>query len=263
MLKDWHLNIPINILARAFRLIFAQPLQTLRVIRPSLVAGLAAILLAVVAIAVIDGAEDRNASTIGLPLLVLLVTVPLVIYAAIAFAVYWHRHALLLGDARDEMMKAPKGTFSRYVMDAATNFLIALAAALPVGFVVGFMAALTDNSASPDSWFLVGLNAVMAMFLSWIVLRVSLILPATSVGQKFTIEKSWAATRTMSKDIFWTAVLLGVLNAVGMTLAAGLVELAPFLGLLAQLSHLLFQSLLYVSVLSTLYGHLVQGRPLT
>ncbi|WP_299968358.1 hypothetical protein [uncultured Roseobacter sp.] len=257
------MNLPIAILSRAFRLIFAQPRQTLRVILPGVVTYIVGGLL--VGGAIFLGASmPVEASRSNLLLLAL--TLPgfaILLRGFSLFAVMWHRHALVPDHARDDVMKPVKGTLNRYLWRCALLVLLLLIISLPIGFVGGVGTGIAESSTGRGSWVASGINTLISIVISWIGLRLSLMLPAVSVGDHMGITQSWAATRAASKDLFWTAALLGILNASVWAISVGVLAAMPFLGLALAPCIFVFQSLLYLSVLSTLYGHLIEGRPLT
>lgn len=257
------MSVPIRILSRSFRLILAQPFQTIRVIFPGLATGAAALAIGAISFGVLTSAEDRNFWSVGMPVLLMLGAAILLIRAAILFAVMWHRHALLLHDERKQIMRPIPGTMNRYLLDLLGITLLAFAVMLPIGIVVGFTFGAAGTVLPADGWLSTSLDATLNIIASWIVLRVSLVLPATSIGRRIGIKKSWAATRPVSWDVFWTAVLLGILNALGMAFAANVAMTMPGFGIAISGGMMLLQSLLYVSVLSTLYGYLIEGRSLT
>ncbi|WP_299736154.1 hypothetical protein [uncultured Roseobacter sp.] len=255
------MSLPINILSRSFRLILAAPTQTLKVIAPGMiVSGYATYLLfnslGGLGNDLLDAPAAINFPLFGGALL-------LGILGWMTFAILWHRYALLQGDDRDHIMRPTAAIFGQYFKGALVVGVISFLAALPGGFVLGFvLAILAATSASIITLASIALSLAFAMFLSWVLLRVSLILPAAATGQRLRYSESWQATKAVSRDVLWTAVLLGVLNVVVEQFASGLATAMPaYLGLFVILQ-IMVQSLIYISVLSTLYGYLLQGRSL-
>ncbi len=253
---------PIDILGRSFRLIFAEPGRTLKVIAPgvALVAVATAFLFG--SLANMSDNDLTPPEPVSWPLVVVAIIVGLL--GAMVFAIFWHRHALLEGDQREDVMRPTSAIYGAYFKCALivgfVFFVVALLGSIATGFVVAILAAATGPVGAVIS---IILFLVLAIVLSWVLLRISLILPAAATGHIMTYSESWEATRASSRDIFWTAVLLGVINVVLEQLAQGLILAVPNLAIFFAVLQGLLQSLIYVSVLSTLYGHLVQGRPLT
>jgi len=91
-------------------------------------------------------------------------------------------------------------------------------------------------------------------------LRWSLVLPGTAVGKPTGVGESWRQTAPLSGTIVGTSVLLMAIN-----LLVGFVAL-PFgaspIGTLLSLAGNWFTLMVGLSVLTTLYGHIVEGRTL-
>lgn len=256
------MSVPTQVLGRAFRLIFAQPFRTLRVIFPGLATCIIGVVLAAGGIFLTQNAETE-ANWFGWGSLALAVLgFALMLRGFVLFAVMWHRHALVPDHARDQVMRPAKGTLNRYLGRFAVLFLPLAVIGFPLGFIGGAGIGIADAAIGEGSWLATGINALTTIAISWIGLRVSLILPGVSIAYRMRIADSWAATRPISKDIFWTAALLGIFNAVALATAGAVVSATPIPGVVFLCCVWVFQSLLYVSVLSTLYGYLIEGRAL-
>ncbi|SLN32663.1 hypothetical protein [Roseisalinus antarcticus] len=103
-------------------------------------------------------------------------------------------------------------------------------------------------------------SLVLGLIFGYVWLRWSLILPAVAVGRQMTVSESWQATKPMSGTIWGVAFLLILLNFVlgliTLPFGASLVAL-----LLAQIVNW-FTLMVGMSVLTTLYGNVVEKRPL-
>ncbi|MEP2640499.1 hypothetical protein [Roseobacter sp.] len=253
------MNIPITILTRSFRLIFAEPGRTLTVITPGLLLYCLAAFLCYASLDVTAGQlAIRNT-----PLLLLGIT--LAILGWMSFAILWHRHALLQADQRTQVMRPTSGIFGLYLKSTVVIGLIMIFLAFCIGIVASIASLVLLTALGPTLGLIAAtaLMAVVSIALSWAILRSSLILPAAAMGHRMAQFESWHATRPISREIFWTAVLLGVLNVVFTQILGGLAVALPTYAIGLQAAQLIVQALIYVSVLSTLYGHLIQGRSLT
>lgn len=252
------MSIPLQILGRSFRLIAAQPIQTVKVIAPGVVISAlgAGFLLQGI------GASDDFDGINNLPLFLL--GLLFIVAGWMTFAIFWHRHALLQDAARADVMRPGQGVFRRYFNAAARVALIfcgtVLCGALGFGIVTSVLTAVLGGATHAVLFF--SLMIGLTVFLTWVLLRVSLILPAAATGQSMKVAESWQATGVLSHDIMWTAVLLGVLNVTLEQVVGGLSLALPGLALILGIMQILAQSLIYISVLSTLYGHLIERRPL-
>ncbi|WP_299670722.1 hypothetical protein [uncultured Roseobacter sp.] len=256
------MNIPLQILGRSIRLIVAEPLRTLTVIAPgALLYGIAGGLLF---LSFAQGAGPEGSDTIeNVPLLILAIAV--LVLGWMSFAILWHRHALLEGAARTQVMRPGSAVYGLYFRCALMIGLIMVVLALGGGMAVGIVSLILVTALGPALGQLasVGVFMIFLTGLSWVLLRISLILPAAAMGQPMTYSDSWQATQRIARDVFWTAVLLAILNTVMEQLAIGLATALPGYALIFDVTQLVISALLYVSVLSTLYGHLVQGRALS
>lgn len=255
------MSLPIKILSRSFKLMFASPVQTLKAVAP----GLVGISFAIISfpMAVAPSAQE----SFNLPLLIASVVIGVIGW--MAFAIIWHRYALLEGDARHHLMRPTASIFGQYFKAALVVGVISFFAALPGGFIVGFVLAILANMSFGTVFLPITTIVAAAMalafgaFIGWVVLRFSLILPAAATEQKLSYSDSWQATKTVSLDILWTAILVSILNFVAESIATGLAVVLPGFAIGFVILQVAIQSLIYISVLSTLYGHLIQGRSLT
>lgn len=255
-------NIPIGILSRSFQLIFAQPHRTLFVIAPGAVLYLFAAALLFMSVDQAAGPEASNAIK-SYPMLAAAVVVTCL--AWMSFAILWHRHALLEGDQRAKVMRPGADVYGQYFKSTLVIFLIMFVLVLGGGIATGIAALVLNAAAGPMIGGFASIGLLIAFFtgLSWVLLRISLILPAAATGHDMGYQDSWDATRPVARDIFWTAVLLAIVNTVLQQLAIGLAGALPAYTLIFDTALAAIQGLVYVSVLSTLYGHLIQGRSLS
>lgn len=155
----------------------------------------------------------------------------------------------------------------------------------------GYVPAVTDRPIWPYVWRTLGLGLLMFMvmtFLSIIVgmilpltgegavgvvalfigtaltyfwLRSALILPAIAVGEELKLRDAWTVSGPSSGAIFGVALIL-----VGLNLMVGMVQqtLIPSgaVAVIVSLAVGWMTLMLGSSILTTLYGHLVQNRPL-
>ncbi|WP_187428754.1 hypothetical protein ROLI_011380 [Roseobacter fucihabitans] len=245
----------IAILQRSFRLMFADPLKTLKVTSPGLAFLIGAGLL-FDAQPMITAAEQRVALDPG----------PAIVQAIIGgvgvllIAVYWHRYALLEGDARDQIMRPGVGVLAQYLGKLIVVFLVLLIAAIPAILLI-FGTTLILSGGSATLVIVVGVG--IGILFSWIAMRISLTLPAAALGTRLAIVDSLQATKPLSGAILRVAVILAVMNTMLAGVITSLAAASLAAAVVGQLVLSYFQIIVSISVLSTLYGHLVQHRPLT
>jgi hypothetical protein len=170
-------------------------------------------------------------------------------------AVAWHRYILkeekpgLLPPLRSDLVWPYLG---RSILIALILVLVAIPLSLILGLVVGGTQSVVVAS-------IVGL--VMALVLGWIGTRLSLVLPARAIERPMTFGESWGVTGSASGAIFVVVLILALLNVV----LGGLFALVLGDNIVSALLSLVvqwFTTMLGLSVLTTLYGHLVERRPL-
>ena len=145
------------------------------------------------------------------------------------------------------------GGTAGYVWRVSIVALIQMLAALPIVAFAGAIAVAVST-------MLAGLLAGILFF--WIALRISLILPAAAMGQKMKIAESWSATAPISGALWGLAAMLGLLSAVVALVVGNLAAPGSGASIWLQTASYLVEGLISISILTTLYGHLVEGRPL-
>ena len=183
------------------------------------------------------------------------------IFALVAFvwiAVAWHRYVLL-----DEV---PQGQFpafngSRLFRYAIYSLGIGLLAVI-VAAVVGAVAALVF-AIVPVLLFVAALAAMAAALV--VFYRLAPVLPAVAVERPLTFGGAWEATKGASSAIIVLAIVSAVASFIielpAMVLAMG-GSIGSTLALLWTLGTDWLRMLVGVSILTTLYGHYVEGRPI-
>lgn len=132
-----------------------------------------------------------------------------------------------------------------------------------VGVVIAVLAAAAVAAAAALGapplavLFLFGINVLAA----YAIMRFSLVLPAAAVGRSMGVFESWGRTKGARDAILIAAALLSVLNAV-IGLAGGALGLAGWPGTVLSLAFSWFGFVLGLSILTAIYGHVVEGRPL-
>ena len=175
-------------------------------------------------------------------------------------AVAWHRY-VLLEEEPGVLPRPPKDRVLAYVGAALrligpmilVGVLVAVAGLGLLGLVAGF----GEGGAALAGLVAVGLS--FAVF--YAVLRFSLHLPAAAVGHYMGAFESWAVTAPAKNAILTAAILLSLLQGV-LGVVASALNLAGVAGLLLALIVNWFSTVLGLSILTALYGHIVEKRPL-
>lgn len=185
--------------------------------------------------------------------LALLLIVAIYVVALVSIAVNWHRHILLA----EPVGWVPVLRGGRVLAYLGRLILVAL-----VMVVAGFLALALLMSVSGHQ---VGVSAMLvipvmlgALTLNW---RLATALPGAATGGGRGFAEAWAATRGQWPTLLaLSAIYLGAALAVG--LLVGLLAFIPVIGALADLAASWAWMMVGLSVLTTLYGHYVEGRPL-
>ncbi len=198
----------------------------------------------------LDGAAVPNSVVLAF-LFVLLVMV----FAFAWIAVSWHRF-VLLEEYPGLLPAIGDRPIWPYAGRSALLGLLLLLAMLPALVIAGLVTGLFGNARIIQS--IVGL-AVGVLF-SYLWLRLALILPAVAVGNRMRIAEAWAVTAPVSSTILQTAAVLVALNVLA-SLFAELFGIG-LIGLIVQVMISWITLMAGTSILTTLYGILVERREL-
>ena len=167
--------------------------------------------------------------------------------------VSWHRYVLL-----EEM---PQGWLPTFRADRVLAYvglllmlgLIAMVAMIPFGILLGMM-----GQSAPGLVVFVGFFYFIALILC--IYRLSVMLPASAIGQPITLATAWNKT----EGTFGTLIVLLIVGGIFQVIVQvifGLLMAIPVIGLaLVLIPSILILPLINVSILTTMYGVYVEGR---
>lgn len=195
--------------------------------------------------------------------LAILLMFALVIFAIFVFgwvAVSWHR--FILKEEYTALVPAVSGRpIWPYIGKSLWLGTIVFLIAIPVLIVVGLVAAPFISAGSglivPLILTLAGLTAVAYFWMRW-----AISLPATAIGDQMSLKEAWEITAPMSSTLFGVALILMAINTVPTALLQGVYGASPVLGFIIDIVLQWITVMLGLSILTTLYGHLVEGRSL-
>lgn len=246
-----------HIIRHAFLMIFSNLGQALRVsIGPYLllIAAVAGtfLVLGFPSLSQIDpttGAIDPDAvaaiNPLGLVVAPFMIAFGLFVFGWVA--VSWHRFILL--EEYAGFLPAVSGRpIWPYVGRSFLYGLLLTLVAIPLVLVFGMFGPF--------------LLVIPGAILTFLWFRIGLALPSIAVGKPISMGQAWSASSGMSGTILGVAFLLMLING-----AASIVvdQIAPIAGIIAFVLELVLQwvtLMLGVSILTTLYGHLIENRPL-
>lgn len=185
--------------------------------------------------------------TLGIVMLIWLLS-------ALWVAVRWHRFAL--AGEPPSLLPGPGREMMRYFLRMLAMVLIMALAGGVVGFVIGFLGAAL-RPPTGVAWAIVKILMFLA---TMVALRLSVSLPAMALGERVTLRQGW---RALAHAPLTLAVLAGLSlawNAGYAALTVRLSSLAIWPAIWLVVTWL--TTLIGLSLLTTLYGHFVQGRPL-
>lgn len=254
----------IAILKHAFDMIFRDPGVTLRALAPGLLVifGAAVGMYLVVPEALGTMSVTGPNPSVGPGQFIMLATGAVVmLMGMIVTVLIWHRFVLLQGPERAAGLAPGPRVVGRYLWCSILLGLIMLVVAFPVMFIVGLLLAGLSGMGGVALFGLA--SVVVTAILGWIALRLSLVLPAAAISRPMQFKESWAATRLMSGTILGLTIALSILNLIVTNIVGALVAGPLLLTGLLQLISAVLMALISASVLTTLYGILIERRSLS
>lgn len=263
----------VHIVVHAFRLVFRNLSDALKVsIGPYLI-GLVIAALAMMALggspaAWLSGnimAPGDDPMAMAGQSFASLVAMLVMLFISSWVAVSWHRFVLL--EEYPGILPALSGRpVWPYIGKAVRLALLLIVIAIPVMIVVMLVVSplLGDPGADPGAALgpvsvLVAI-AIGTLF-TWLSIRFGLVLPAVAVGRQMTFRESWAATAALSGAILSAILILVALNVVVSSLLALALRGSVVFGILDLVVNWV-SVMIGLSILTTIYGHAIEGRPL-
>lgn len=208
---------------------------------------------------------SRAAGLAGLGLLAGLMLGVLAAFVAMLWiAVGWHRYVLL--------QEPVQGIFPPLRGDAMAGYLgrsivIAVITLVVVALVGGALGLALGAVTTPgQGWERPGLALVwsgaLGLVATVIGYRLGPMLPASAIGAPIGIAAAWRATRGANLAFVALAVLTVLLSGLVQAVGTALLALWAPLGMVWNLAAGWASGMIAISLLTTLHGHFVQGRPL-
>lgn len=171
-------------------------------------------------------------------------------------AVAWHRF-ILLGEYPGPVPAFAGSNVVSYIVQLVILIVILVAIGIVIGLIGGLIGSIIPI-------FGALISIAMLFVLGYIYLRLALTLPAVAVGARLGIREAWESTGPHSGTflgIFFLLALLRIVAALpGVLLnSLGLDIVAVAVDLMATW----FTLMVGVGILTTLYGHIIEGRPLS
>ncbi|PCJ96175.1 MAG: hypothetical protein COA52_02345 [Hyphomicrobiales bacterium] len=215
-------------------------------------------------------------TTFAKTMLVVIPQLIVVVVGITSIAISWHRFIL-----RDEIGKGffllqPFRLIGAYLWRSIKIGLVSLVVAVPVLIITGIVSSMVLPTLAPGSTGSLSLSvyAYLGLFslitgtlYTWLIMRIGLILPAIAVGKDMPISDSYSSTKKFNDAIIVAAFLVTLLQSVpSIFINGGIIAFdAQTPGLLINLLQTIFNWLgvfVGVGVLTVLYGHVIEERPL-
>jgi len=175
--------------------------------------------------------------------------------------VHWHRYILLGERPRALMLRASWRQVAKYIVG---GILIVALLILPL-WLLGMIAGRIAVGFAMDGKLLVaqGIMAAVSIFFTAIFLTLSPILPANAIDRNIKISDGLSAMSGSLGALIICAIGLAVLQWGGDVLLRQLVtlnlQLAVIVGIVVQM----MVAMIGVSLITTIYGHYIEDRPLS
>lgn len=191
-------------------------------------------------------------------ILVLVITVITGIWIAVA----WHRYVLKVEMPGSFIPPFHTDRVLSYFGNTLLLMVIAIPIALVTSLIVGLVAsAFYSGNGVPGLGFgiLVGVLTMLPVIV--VIYRLSVILPGSALGQGVRLAEAWRATAGSSGAIILLAVL-SILAAIIIDLPLMVLGSVPVLVFAWSAVTAWLKMMVGISILTTLYGHFVEKRPL-
>lgn len=239
----------------AFRLLRHSILQLTGNLGAALTLSFLPLLLAVLGIGI--GMAARQALAVGDPpgIIVAVVAVAIVatfVLAFVSLAASWHRH-VLLGE-RPQVFRSIGGSEARYFWAAVRmSLVIMLIVFMPMILIVALTSALNGSI-----YVTMLPSLIIGIAVAIIGLRLGTGLAGAAIGAARPLTIGWKGT----ESCLGTLLLLAVFSQILQTILNLASQIPGLVGLVATLLAAWLGTLLSLSIITTLWGHFVEGRAL-
>ena len=178
-------------------------------------------------------------------------------------AVGWHRF-ILLEEYPRLVPYLPLRQVLGYLGRSFAIGIVVVAVGIPIGLIGGAAAGPFAAQGGASVGVLIALFVIvlMASILRYVWLRLGIVLPSAAVGSPMPILSGWRISAPIGGTIFTVSLILVTLN-LGINLTVPqLLGGIPVVGQLVTLAVSWTTLMVGASILTTLYGHLVENRDL-
>ena len=180
------------------------------------------------------------------------------LFVATWIAVAWHRF-ILLEEYPTLLPALSVPTIMAYIGKSFVIGLLLFLALVPMSLIAGVVMTGLGLAKNALANLVIGFS--LGLILTFIWLRLAMVLPGVAIAKPMTNRDAWNVTKPMSDHIFSAAAILVAINT-------GVSVLADFLippgllyyGVIVAINW--FTMMVGISLLTTIYGHLMEKRPL-
>lgn len=208
--------------------------------------------------AVMSGGMHMGAGGFGLGFIVVLL---IALVTGVWIAVAWHRYVLLAENPAAVIPPLMTDRMIAYFLRSLLIGIIIIVAATVLGMIVG-MAAMPLFANGAGLLGLLVITLLVQLPMIFLGFRLAAALPGAALGSEHGFMAGWEATKADWKSILVlsliAAVAMWIINLIGMYVFGGF-------GMAAQIWQLIAGwpvMMVGLSILTTLYGHYIEGRPL-
>lgn len=176
-------------------------------------------------------------------------------------AVAWHRF-ILTGEIANSWI--PKlhveRMWSYFLRGILITIIWVFSTSITVGIIFGILAGRFSNSFGTVGllWIIPFLIIISIFF---ICIRISVILPAAALGKKLSLDDAWRSTEGATGAIIVVLLLVATLSIPSILLQPLMLS-NSVLSFIWSVTYGWVMIMLGISLLTTLYGHYVEGRAL-
>ena len=252
------------IVRHAFAMVFGNFGQALRLsIGPFVIAaGLIYALAEVLEIGAVSlmflAIDPANADPV-IPLFILVALV-IAVFSTAWVAVAWHRF-ILLEEYVQLMPQLRDRPIGGYVITSLGIGVWIVLVSFGAGLALGIVIALTGFEDSDVVGFMGG--ALIGALSSYVWFRLALALPGLAIGKPMRLSDSFATTRPISGTIWQVVFILVFINFLAQTAAGAIAPGSVAVQVTLNGVVTWFSFMIGLSVLTTFYGHLIEGRALS
>jgi hypothetical protein len=249
-----------KLILHSFNMIFGNLSEALKVSVGPILVGLLLIGLSFLGFGLnfefLSEIEQGSSTNTGAAFLFVLLAIIIMTVVCAWIAVAWHRFVLL--EQYPGILPAFRGQpIGAYIGRTLVLSLLIALVVFALAFVIYLLMALTASTG-----LAIFLGVGLGFVASYLWLRIGLVLPATALREPLKVSESMAATKPMAGTIFGVSAILAILNFLISLIIGQVYNFAGIIAFVLDVAANWVFIMVGISILTTLYGHLIEKRPL-